>query len=176
MKRGHGFADYLLFVDRQAVGALEAKKVGTPLTGVELQVRMYGDGLPDDLTALARIHLTTKRSSPATRPASTSSGSATRASKTPPASPSPRSSPRKSPTTYARASSRSKTSSRISKRASLRRSPPLPAWNPRSGSALDQHDPALRSTPYRVEPGNRRATAAPHISPALARSRVLPPR
>ncbi|MEM9456822.1 MAG: hypothetical protein AAGF11_21775 [Myxococcota bacterium] len=26
MKRGHGFADYLLFVDGVAVGALEAKK------------------------------------------------------------------------------------------------------------------------------------------------------
>ena len=26
---GHGVADYLLFVDRQAVGVIEAKKVGT---------------------------------------------------------------------------------------------------------------------------------------------------
>jgi len=30
MARGYGFADYLLFVDGQAVGALEAKKAGTP--------------------------------------------------------------------------------------------------------------------------------------------------
>jgi type I restriction enzyme R subunit len=35
--RGHGQADYLLFVDGQAVGALEAKKVGHTLTGVEGQ-------------------------------------------------------------------------------------------------------------------------------------------
>jgi type I restriction enzyme, R subunit len=32
-----GFADYLLFVDRKAVGAIEAKATGTPLSGVELQ-------------------------------------------------------------------------------------------------------------------------------------------
>ena len=30
---GHGVADYLLFVDRQAVGVLEAKRVGTSLIG-----------------------------------------------------------------------------------------------------------------------------------------------
>ena len=29
-----GFADYLLFVDRQAVGVVEAKAEGTPLSGV----------------------------------------------------------------------------------------------------------------------------------------------
>lgn len=28
MAKGHGRADYLLFIDRKAVGALEAKKVG----------------------------------------------------------------------------------------------------------------------------------------------------
>ena len=32
-----GSADYLLFVDRQAVGVIEAKKEGVTLTGVELQ-------------------------------------------------------------------------------------------------------------------------------------------
>jgi type I restriction enzyme R subunit len=35
MARGYGAADYLLFVDGQAVGALEAKKAGHTLTGVE---------------------------------------------------------------------------------------------------------------------------------------------
>ena len=30
-----GFADYMLFVDRQAVGIVEAKKEGTPLSGVD---------------------------------------------------------------------------------------------------------------------------------------------
>jgi type I restriction enzyme R subunit len=43
---GHGVADYLLFVDGEAVGALEAKKVGETLSGVEVQVGKYGAGLP----------------------------------------------------------------------------------------------------------------------------------
>ena len=34
MKLGFGFADYLLYLDRKAVGAVEAKAEGT-LTGVE---------------------------------------------------------------------------------------------------------------------------------------------
>ena len=44
---GHGFADYLLFVDGKAVGALEAKKVGFRLSGAEVQVKKYADGLPN---------------------------------------------------------------------------------------------------------------------------------
>jgi type I restriction enzyme, R subunit len=32
-----GFADYLLFVDRQAIGAVEAKPEGMPLSGIEAQ-------------------------------------------------------------------------------------------------------------------------------------------
>ncbi|QDU66327.1 type I restriction-modification enzyme R subunit C-terminal domain-containing protein [Engelhardtia mirabilis] len=51
---GHGFADYLLIVDRQAVGVLEAKKVGHALSGVETQAERYSAGLPDDLTAPVR--------------------------------------------------------------------------------------------------------------------------
>jgi len=34
LKPGFGFADYLLFVDRKAVGVLEAKPEGTTLSGV----------------------------------------------------------------------------------------------------------------------------------------------
>src|SRR5215208_8294919 len=41
-----GFADYMLFVDRQAVGIVEAKKEGTPLSGVDTQSKKYLDGLP----------------------------------------------------------------------------------------------------------------------------------
>ena len=40
-----GFADYMLFVDRQAV-VVEAKKKGTPLSGVDTQSKKYLDGLP----------------------------------------------------------------------------------------------------------------------------------
>jgi type I restriction enzyme R subunit len=42
-----GFADYMLFVDGQAVGVVEAKKEGTTLSGVDTQSQKYLDGLPD---------------------------------------------------------------------------------------------------------------------------------
>jgi type I restriction enzyme R subunit len=42
-------ADYLLFVDSSAVGALEAKPEGYTLTGVEPQSAKYASALPDDL-------------------------------------------------------------------------------------------------------------------------------
>ena len=50
MKPGFGFADYLLYLDRKAVGAIEAKATGT-LTGVEPQSAKYAAGLPDNLPA-----------------------------------------------------------------------------------------------------------------------------
>src|SRR6266403_386113 len=53
MKPGFGFADYLLYVDRKAVGAVEAKAEGT-LTGVEAQSAKYAAGLPDNLPAHKR--------------------------------------------------------------------------------------------------------------------------
>ena len=42
-----GYADYLLFVDRKAIGAVEAKAEGIPLSGVESQSEKYSTGLPD---------------------------------------------------------------------------------------------------------------------------------
>lgn len=53
MKSGFGFADYLLYLDRKAVGAVEAKAAGT-LTGVEAQSAKYAAGLPDNLPAHRR--------------------------------------------------------------------------------------------------------------------------
>src|ERR1700730_3007664 len=53
MKPGFGFADYLLYVDRKAAGAVEAKAEGT-LTGVEAQSAKYAAGLPDNLPAHRR--------------------------------------------------------------------------------------------------------------------------
>ncbi|MDP9477353.1 MAG: restriction endonuclease subunit R, partial [Actinomycetota bacterium] len=41
-----GFADYMLFVDGEAVGVVEAKKEGTTLGGVAIQSQKYLDGLP----------------------------------------------------------------------------------------------------------------------------------
>lgn len=46
---GHGFADYLLYVDGKAAGVIEAKKVGSTLTGVEVQSDKYTKGLPEGL-------------------------------------------------------------------------------------------------------------------------------
>jgi type I restriction enzyme R subunit len=51
LKAGHGFADYLLYIDGRAAGVIEAKKVGTTLTGVEIQSARYTQGLPDSLPA-----------------------------------------------------------------------------------------------------------------------------
>ena len=50
MADGHGFADYMLFVEGKAVGVLEAKPAGYPLTSVELQADKYATGLPAGLT------------------------------------------------------------------------------------------------------------------------------
>ena len=46
-----GPADYVLFVDAQAVGVIEAKKAGSTLTGVEPQTRKYQAAYPEDLPA-----------------------------------------------------------------------------------------------------------------------------
>jgi type I restriction enzyme R subunit len=53
MKSGFGFADYMLYLDRKALGAVEAKAEGT-LTGVEAQSAKYAAGLPDNLPAHRR--------------------------------------------------------------------------------------------------------------------------
>ena len=47
MAPGHGRADYLLYVDKKVVGAIEAKPEGTTLSGVEWQSAMYATGLPE---------------------------------------------------------------------------------------------------------------------------------
>lgn len=47
LEAGHGRADYLLFVNREAVGAIEAKPVGHTLTGVVFQTDKYREGLPE---------------------------------------------------------------------------------------------------------------------------------
>jgi type I restriction enzyme R subunit len=46
---GRDAADYVLFLDRQAVGIIEAKPKGTTLTGVEEQSRRYAENFPEDL-------------------------------------------------------------------------------------------------------------------------------
>ncbi|OEU45316.1 MAG: hypothetical protein BBJ60_08070 [Desulfobacterales bacterium S7086C20] len=54
LNQGHGFADYLLYVDGQAAGVIEAKKIGSTLTGVEIQSDKYKTGLPNQLPAWYR--------------------------------------------------------------------------------------------------------------------------
>jgi type I restriction enzyme R subunit len=44
-----GEADYLLYADGRAIGVVEAKPEGHPLTGVETQSGKYLDGLPSNL-------------------------------------------------------------------------------------------------------------------------------
>ena len=51
-----GSTDYLLVVDRQAVGVIEAKKVGETLTGVEAQSAKYREGHAGALP-MARVPL-----------------------------------------------------------------------------------------------------------------------
>ncbi len=46
-----GFADYLLFVDGKALGVIEAKKAGMPLSGVEVQAARYAEGLQHSMRA-----------------------------------------------------------------------------------------------------------------------------
>ena len=46
-----GFADYLLFVEGKALGVVEAKKVGVPLSGVEAQSARYAVGLRPPMRA-----------------------------------------------------------------------------------------------------------------------------
>lgn len=46
-----GTADYALFVSKQLVGIIEAKRVGTTLGGVEAQTRPYASGVPSMVKA-----------------------------------------------------------------------------------------------------------------------------
>lgn len=52
-----GTCDYLLLVDRKAVGVIEAKKVGTALSGVAEQSGHYAANLPDFIQTISRDSL-----------------------------------------------------------------------------------------------------------------------
>lgn len=54
LQSGHGFADYLLYLDGKAAGVVEAKKEGFPLIGVEIQSVKYSEGLSPHLPAHVR--------------------------------------------------------------------------------------------------------------------------
>ena len=51
LRKGHGFVDYMLFLDGHAVGVCEAKPAGFPVLSVEVQTKKYVDGLPEELDA-----------------------------------------------------------------------------------------------------------------------------
>ena len=53
MDKGHGRADYLLYLGGEIVGVIEAKPVGTSLAGVEWQSAMYAAGLPEAYREIA---------------------------------------------------------------------------------------------------------------------------
>ena len=54
LEKGHGFADYLLYVDGKAAGVIEAKKEGSTLTGVETQSDKYKTGFSQELPTWIR--------------------------------------------------------------------------------------------------------------------------
>jgi type I restriction enzyme R subunit len=49
-----GPVDYILYVDAAVAGAIEAKKEGWTLSGVEVQSKRYSEGLPQNLPAYGR--------------------------------------------------------------------------------------------------------------------------
>src|SRR6184192_1582758 len=51
LEKGHGYVDYLLFVDGNALGVVEAKPAGYSFTSVEVQAKKYVEGLPASLSA-----------------------------------------------------------------------------------------------------------------------------
>lgn len=51
LDKGHGYVDYMLFLDGHPVGVCEAKPAGTALIGVEHQVKKYVGGIPPALAA-----------------------------------------------------------------------------------------------------------------------------
>ncbi len=51
LEKGHGYVDYLLFVDGTAIGVVEAKPAGYSFTSVEFQAKKYVEGLPSALNA-----------------------------------------------------------------------------------------------------------------------------
>jgi type I restriction enzyme, R subunit len=51
LEKGHGYVDYLLFVDGDALGVVEAKPAGYSFTSVEAQAKKYVEGLPASLQA-----------------------------------------------------------------------------------------------------------------------------
>jgi type I restriction enzyme R subunit len=53
--RGYGEADFLLFVDGQAAGVIEAKKEGSTIVSVKIQTQKYSEGIPDGVPAPRRL-------------------------------------------------------------------------------------------------------------------------
>ena len=51
---GAGFADYLLFADRKAVGVVEAKPEGVTLSGVSEQTQAYLTSMPAAIPTIFR--------------------------------------------------------------------------------------------------------------------------
>jgi type I restriction enzyme R subunit len=51
LHKGHGYVDYILFLDGKAIGVCEAKPAGFPVRSVEGQAKKYVEGLPPELDA-----------------------------------------------------------------------------------------------------------------------------
>ena len=65
-----GMCDYLLLVERKAVGVVEAKKKGTLLSGVAEQSGHYAENLPDLSSPSRPAHCHSFTNPPASKPSS----------------------------------------------------------------------------------------------------------
>ena len=56
LEKGHGYVDYLLFVDGNALGVVEAKPAGYSFTSVEFQAKKYVEGADIDAGDCSAVH------------------------------------------------------------------------------------------------------------------------
>lgn len=52
LRKGHGYVDYMLFLDGTAVGVCQAKPAGFPVRSVEIQTKKYVEGSPPTRSTL----------------------------------------------------------------------------------------------------------------------------
>ncbi len=162
LKSGFGEADYLLFVNRQAVGAVEAKKQGTTLTGVETQSAKYSEGLP------ARPGAPSARSPSSTRPPASRPTSPTASTPTPaPVVSSPSTAPRLSPSGPPPRLSRRRFPSQHPSARSLNPFPPTVSTPPAPSAARIRTMPPVLETGLlaRAAPGRPQPRSLPPCQP-----------
>ena len=79
LETGHGFADYLLYIDGKAAGVIEAKKEGATLTGVEVAVGPLRPGPARQRCPPGAGRCPSSTSPPASKPTSPTASTPSRA-------------------------------------------------------------------------------------------------